>query len=135
MASRDTFPLCAAHPSCTNFTRLCNTMEKDLARLETLRAQYPDRYYLVKHDEFSLDVEAGTQKLFDFLGIPVTAPVRVFLETHTKGTEDGKIEPHSTYRFSKNVVNAWREQMKKKRIKNITTTCSNVLKALNYTLP
>lgn len=132
MSSRSNLSWCRKNASCRNVTHLCQTMQRDLTLLESLQAQHPDRYYLVKHEEFSSDVETGTEKLFEFLGLPITASVRVFLETHTKGTEEGKIETHSTHRFSKNVVNAWRDRLPKKKEAIINNACSSVLKTLNY---
>lgn len=108
-------------------------MERDLSNFESLQARNPERYNLVKYEEFASNVEEGTQKLFDFLDIPVTTQVRVFLDTHTKSV-DQTVYAHSTHRFSKNVVNAWRDKLPQNRSKEITNTCSKLLKYLGYPL-
>jgi len=133
MSSRTTLGWCNLNEDCKNVTHLCRGMEKDLSNFESLQARNPERYNLIKYEDFASNVEEGTQKLFDFLGIPVTTQVRVFLDTHTKNA-DQTVYAHSTRRFSKNVVNAWRDKLSQNRSKEITATCSKLLQNLGYPL-
>ena len=131
MASRANFTWCQEDRNCSDARVLCGEQENDLNVLKYLQAQYPDRYYLLKHEDLSLNVESETEKLFAFLGLPITASVRVFLETHTKRTVNAE-DPYSIRRQSENVTRAWRERLTPENITDISAACSSVLKTLNY---
>lgn len=131
MASRANITWCMEDEACGNAEHLCRDMEEDLSRLETLRAKRPDRYYLLKYEEFNANLEVETKRLFDFLGLEVSAPVRVFLDTHTLKTE-AEWDPHSIHRDSKKAVTAWRDKLSKENATEISETCSSVLEALDY---
>lgn len=131
MASRANFTWCQEDRNCSDARVLCREQENDLSVLKYLQAQYPDRYYLLKHEDLSLNVESETEKLFSFLGLPITTAVRVFLDTHTKRTVDAD-DPYSIRRRSENVTRTWRNRLTPENITDISVACSSVLKTLNY---
>ena len=58
-------------------------MENDLNLLETLKACQPERYYLMKYEDFSVNTEVETENLFTFLGIDMSSSVRTFQRVQT----------------------------------------------------
>ena len=75
-------------------------------------------------------------KLFRFLGVPVLASTRAFLDSHTKSNDQKMKESflnyeHSTFRKSGSVAYGWKRKMSKKGTSNITNICKPVLKMFN----
>lgn len=133
LASRSTLTWCRTDPKCWSVQHLCNSIENDLSIFDTLKKKHPDRYYLLKYEDLAVNVETETEKLFRFLDLPVSPSVRVFLDTHTKATLSAK-DPHSTHRLSKFTPSAWRDKLPSSSISSISTSCSSVLKSLNYSV-
>ena len=134
MASRAPLSWCQDDPACQDVRHLCSNMQRDLSLLESLKTRNPERYYLLNYEEFTKDVFIETDKLFDFLGLTVTAPVKIFLDTHTRKTDQSESNPYSTSRLSKNVASAWRNRLSSQNISDISSNCLAVLKYLNYPL-
>jgi len=135
MASRAPLSWCQDDPACQDVRHLCSNMQRDLNLLESLKIRNPERYYLLNYEEFTKDVGIGTEKLFKFLGLTVTAPVKIFLDTHTRReTDEAESDPYSTRRLSKNVASAWRNRLSSQNISDISSKCLDVLKYLNYPL-
>jgi len=103
----------------------------DLNLLDSLKARQPDRYYLLKYEDLSLNLEVETEKLFNFLGLEVSPSVRIFLETHTK-KNIGADDPHSIFRNPNMTVFGWQSQLNFGNVSMIENTCSSVMKKLNY---
>lgn len=139
MASRANLTWCRPDPACGEVRHLCGDMLDDLNVIQQLKNQYPDRHYLLKFEDLTANVESETEKLFRFLGISITVPVKVFLSTHTRSggvtvenTRSKKDDPFSTNRQSKSVASGWRTKLSAKDIKDITRICAPVLKLLDY---
>lgn len=136
MSSREGLKWCKMMPACNSASILCTDLVEDLELIKGLRAQFPDRHYLLKFEDLAVDVEKGTEKLFEFLEMPVLQPTKAFLESHTKSNDQKLKEDflnfeHSTFRKSDAVAYGWKKKLSSKVIANITTTCSSALKALN----
>lgn len=141
MASRANLTWCRSEPACGDVQRLCDDVSEDLQWLERLKNQFPDRYYLLKFEDLTANVEIETQKLFQFLQIPITVPVKVFLTTHTRSSEPSdkniarrKHDPFSTNRQTKSVANEWRTKLSKNETTFISKICNKVLNNLGYTV-
>lgn len=138
MASRSNLTWCQRDPECNSPGRLCDSVMSDLKLIRKLTEQEPDRYYFLKFEDLSANVEAETEKLFKFLDLKVTLPVKVFLNTHTRGSrgnnETLKSDPFSTRRQSDKVAQEWRKKLPKSVIKSLSNVCLNVINYLNYTL-
>ena len=132
MSSRTNLTWCRPDPKCSQVANLCGTMMKDLNLLDSLKARQPDRYYLLKYEDLSLNLEVETKKLFNFLGLEVSPAVRIFLETHTKKII-GANDPHSIYRNPNMTVLGWRSKLSFGNVSIIEKSCSSVMKKLNYT--
>lgn len=141
MASRANLSWCRPDPACGQVGNLCGDMLDDLNRINQLKKQYPNQHYLLKFEDLTANVESETEKLFQFLQIPITVPVKVFLTTHTRSGDGVTVEntrarkhddPFSTNRQSKSVASEWRRKLPAKEIENITNICLPVLKMLDY---
>lgn len=138
MASRANLTWCQRDPDCNSPARLCDNVSKDLNLITKLTKEKPDRYYFLKFEDLSANVELETDKLFKFLGMKITLPVKVFLNTHTRGgasrNDSLKRDPFSTRRKSDTVAHEWRKKLSKNVIKSVTDVCLDVINYLNYTL-
>jgi hypothetical protein len=70
---------------------LCADAQEDAEVMKQLQNQFPDRFYLLKFEDLTSNVETETENLFRFLGLLVTVPVKVFLSTHTGSSPSATI--------------------------------------------
>jgi hypothetical protein len=131
MSSRKNLPWCDPDPACNDGARLCAEVKDDLERISQFQNQFPDRFYLLKFEDFAASVEVETEKLFSFLGMPVTDSVKVFLSRHTHSNET-RDNPFSTIRHSNTVAVGWKFKLSDKVIANITNVCAPTLKMLGF---
>lgn len=129
MSSRTDLPWCVLDPACNDAGRLCNEVRSDLEEVSRLQSLFPDRLYLLKFEDLAANVEIETEKLFQFLGMPVSSSVKVFLSQHTQSNQT-RDNPFSTIRHSNIVASAWRNKMSSDRIANITDVCTLTLRKL-----
>lgn len=137
-ASRLNLTWCQDDPHCSQVSNLCRDLDQDSERMQQLSHRWPDRFYLLRFEDLSLNVKKETEKLFRFLEIPVSMTVKVFLNTHTLGSSrinnSDSSNPFSTSRLSSSVANQWRSKLSEEEISDINSKCSPVLSRLNYTL-
>ena len=88
-------------------------MQEAFELIERLKIQYPDTYYMLKFEDLVANVKEETAKLFRFLGLSVTVPVKEFLNTHTRFNGTPIVyDPFSTIRQSKSLASEWHETAK-----------------------
>jgi hypothetical protein len=133
MSSRANLPWCQPDPACNDPERLCAEVEEDLEWEKRLRSQFPDRHYFLKFEDLAANVQTETEKLFRFLGMPISDPVKVFLAKHTQSNET-RANPFSTIRQSNTVASEWQTKLASSEILNITNVCTPLLKTLNILL-
>ena len=131
MASRANLTWCG-QPPCSDVDLLCRQTDEDVALLRQLRQQQPATFYLLRFEDLSADVEAETGKLFHFLGLKITMPVRVFLTTHTRASGHNHKDPYATSRQSQSVASEWRNKLSQTDISSISSRCAALLKNLDY---
>lgn len=117
---------------CSNIQNLCGSMGNDLDLLETLRARQPERYYLMKYEDFSENTEVETEKLFTFLGIDMSSSVRTFQRVQDKKKAMNSMANSFPSIGSRN--STWPEKLSKSEVSMLEKYCSPVIKKLNYTL-
>ncbi|KAL1443646.1 hypothetical protein MTO96_030228, partial [Rhipicephalus appendiculatus] len=89
----------------------------------------------VRYEDLVLDTVNVTSKMFDALGMPFTESVRRFIESHTHETNvTVQRHPFATSRNSKDVVNAWKQNIKPEDASRINRDCLRVIKRLGYAL-
>jgi hypothetical protein len=131
MASRINLPWCDPDPACNDAARLCGEVKDDLERISQLQSQFPDRFYLIKFEDLAASVELETEKLYKFLGMPVTDSVKFFLSKHTQSNET-RDNPFSTIRHSNTVALGWKSKLSNETIAKITDVCAPTLKMLGF---
>lgn len=136
MSSREGLNWCKVNPACNDVSRLCTELVEDLELIKELATQFPNRHYLVKFEDLATNVETATEKLFEFLEMPVHRPTKAFLDSHTKSNDQKLKEDflnfdHSTFRKSDAVAYGWKTKMDVKLIANITSICASALNALD----
>lgn len=131
MASRAKLTWCR-DPPCNDVDALCSQMDEDLTLLRQLRREHPRRFYLLRFEDLSTDVEAETDKLFRFLQLPLTMTTKVFLTTHTRTNNRNEEDPYATNRLSRDMVSHWRKDLSPADIDFISSHCATVLKNLHY---
>lgn len=144
MASRKHLNWCQQDAECGNVENLCSAMLDDMEWIEKLKTKNPDRHYLLKFEDLTENVDQQTRKLFDFLNLNVTVPVKVFLSTHTRSSGNRAVnlnrtelvmdrDPFSTNRQSKSIAFEWKSKLSSEEIASITKICQPILNILGYT--
>jgi keratan sulfate 6-sulfotransferase 1 len=131
MSSRKNLPWCDPDPACNDGARLCAEVKDDVERINQLKKKFPHRVYLLKFEDLAASVEVETKKLFEFLGMPVTDSVKLFLSQHTQSNQT-RDNPFSTIRLSNTVASEWKSKLSDQAIANITKVCAPTLKMLGF---
>jgi hypothetical protein len=122
---------------------LCADVQEDTELMKQLQTQFPDRFYLLKFEDFTLNVKTETKNLFRFLVLHVTVPDKVFLSTQTGSRQSATInnladrrknDPFSTSHQSKSVAYKWRTKLTNAEVIFITNVCNTVFKMLGYVI-
>jgi hypothetical protein len=131
MSSRKNMSWCEPDPACNDKARLCSDVKDDLERIGQLKNVFPNRFYLLKFEDFVASVELETEKLFSFLEMPFTDSVKLFLSQHSHSNET-RDNPSSTIRHSSTVAMGWKSKLSDMDIANITNVCAPTLKMLGF---
>ena len=136
LKSRQNMIWCSKKTNCSDINYMCNEMRNDLSYFKTLKDQYPGKFHLVRYEDLSTDSINVAKTLLKKIGVPYSATVRRFLQTHTNSTfkEFSKRDPYNTIRNSKGVAFEWIQTLNKTDIFRVQNICSDVLRELNYTI-
>ncbi|TRY63959.1 hypothetical protein TCAL_08236 [Tigriopus californicus] len=131
---------------CSNVTRTCQDLDRDITWAYTLRDRYPGRIYLVRYEDLSLNPYERVKNILQFLELPQNSGVNNFIKTHTEtdqnptvsqNTKQGTgifVDPSGTYRNSKTTAFAWRHQMDLEKIHRIQEMCAIPMEKGGYKL-
>ncbi|XP_037529574.1 carbohydrate sulfotransferase 6-like [Rhipicephalus sanguineus] len=122
-------------PRCASATMLCNDMKHDLDIFENISRGFPGRAIQVRLEDLALNTLNVTSEMYNALGLPLTTSVRQFIDSHTHETNvKVQRDAYATSRNSKDVVNAWKRQIRPEDALHINTACAHVIKRLGYEL-
>lgn len=82
MKSRVNVPWCRQR-FCWDLPTVCDNFGRDLNDSLALGKKHPRRVFFVRYEDFCLDARGWTQKMFDFLGIPLLPSIEEYLRAHT----------------------------------------------------
>lgn len=130
LSSRLNMTFCKNEPdACPDPKEFCQQKEDDLKRLEKLDVIYPGLFNVVKFEDLTANVYLETQKLFQFLEMPITRSVQTFLRTHTESDKEAHNQ-RATFRRTKEVASKWKKKLTQSEIDSITNSCRPLLKRL-----
>lgn len=134
LKSRQNMMWCSHKTNCSDIKSLCSEMRDDIQAYRRLQAVYPTKLTLVRYEDLASDPRGYAKRLLKQVGIPYSASVRRFLQTHTNSTwsEISKRNPYTTIRNSKSVAYEWRQTLNLSDIVEVQNTCADVLRALDY---
>ncbi|XP_070376949.1 uncharacterized protein [Dermacentor albipictus] len=114
--------------ACAGVKRICLDPEFLNAVCKTAPTQ-------VRYEDLAMDPLNVTVNLYDKLGMPFTAFVKKFIESHTS-ERNVKVRrnPYATSRNSKDMVDAWKRRIKPSHARRINWACRRVIKRLGYEL-
>lgn len=101
---------------------LCTDMVTDFSAAVSLIKKYPDRFTVVRYEDFALDVFQKTPELFKFLGLPYHEKVYNFLKDHTRAQDS---DTNST-------VFNWKNNITYDQLEFIQERCYSAMKLWGY---
>lgn len=134
--SRHRVGWCRRSANCSSAAVLCADMERDLDAYDAFSRHSPGgAAYQVRHEDLATDPYNTTKKMFQALGLPYTAFVRRFIETHTRETDPTvRRNPYTTSKNSTYVAYSWKRKLRSADVKRINRECRNVIRRLGYHL-
>ncbi|XP_077547775.1 carbohydrate sulfotransferase 5-like [Haemaphysalis longicornis] len=134
--SRQRLGWCLNRVNCSSAAILCTEMERDLDAYDSFSRHSPAGVaYQVRHEDLATDTYNTTEKMFRALGLPYTAFVRRFIETHTRETNPKvRLNPYATSKNSSDVAYSWKSRLGSADVKRINKECLNVIRRLGYEL-
>jgi len=129
MQSRKHRTWCPGNPDCDDPKRLCQDLLDDYHSANKLLVEYPDRYKVIRYEDFSMDPLNNTETVFKFFGFSLHPTVTEFLDSHTKSNKGGV---SSTFRDSKTAPFHWRQQLTMVEVERIQAACGEAMKVWGY---
>ncbi|XP_037509976.2 carbohydrate sulfotransferase 4-like [Rhipicephalus sanguineus] len=124
---------CTDHKHCDSAAALCEQIRSDLDAFgELARSLREDRTYRIRFEDLAADTLNETQRLFRKLGLDFTRSVSEYIGNHTTATAAQMKDAHSTWRNTKEVADRWRHRLSIQTIRDIESTCSDVIESLGY---
>ncbi|XP_023348675.1 carbohydrate sulfotransferase 5 isoform X2 [Eurytemora carolleeae] len=131
MESRKHRDWCPGNPDCEDPKKLCEDLESDYYAYKALLQTYPDRYRMVRYEDFSMDPYNNTVNVFRYFRFSMHKRVEQFLNSHTT-TNIGGVS--STFRDSKTAPFMWKERLTREEVYNIQDSCSQAMNLWGYNL-
>lgn len=133
VSSRWTLDWCNG-TECSDPNVLCHEMSEDIKIFKELQKENPSDFIKMRYEDISLNPEAESRKLFNFLNLPFSTSVQRFLKTHTVGRRTDDNNPYSTRRNTTAMAFSWRERFTYDQVLDVQESCEEVLKGLNHSL-
>ncbi|XP_070393695.1 carbohydrate sulfotransferase 4-like isoform X1 [Dermacentor albipictus] len=132
-SSRRGLRWCTDYKPCDSAATLCDQMRSDLDAFEELTRRLDiNRTYQIRFEDLAADPLNETMRVFSSLGLNYAPSVLKYIETHTAAAAAEMKNAHSTKRNSKVVAHMWKRKLPMQKIREIETTCSDVLQRLGY---
>ena len=128
MNSRSRLSWCA-YPSCSDPATACRDLLQDLRTAKASLASHPRRVHLLRYEDLSSDPHRHAAALFSFLGLPLTRPLRGYLDGHTSADVAGR---HSTQHDSRSHVFRWRGQISEPLLARTQAACGEAMAEAGY---
>ena len=134
LKSRQNMIWCSQKTNCSDINYMCSEMRDDISSFKRLKEKYPSKLTLIKYEDLATDPTNSAKLLLKRTGIPYSATVRRFLQTHTNSTisESSKRNPYTTTRNSKSIAFEWIQTLNKSDIFQVQNICGDLLRELNY---
>lgn len=136
-SSRRGLRWCTDYKPCDSAAALCDQMRSDLDAFGELTHRLRiNGTYQIRFEDLAADPLNETMRMFGRLGLNFAPSISKYIETHTSAGTSEIRNAHSTKRNTKAVIQMWKQKLSMQKIREIETTCSDVLQRLGYkTLP
>lgn len=114
---------------CNDPGLLCSDMDEDLKAAVGLQRDFPDRFYVLRYEDMSLNPVNKTRELLSHLTLDFDPHMEEFLASHTTKNYD---KPWSTSRESKTRVTYWASKLKADKLKEVQEACGPVMAKFGY---
>ncbi|KAK8385681.1 hypothetical protein O3P69_016454 [Scylla paramamosain] len=114
---------------CNDPGLLCNDMDEDLRAAVDLQRDFPDRFYVLRYEDMSLNPVNKTRELLSHLTLDFDPHMEEFLASHTTKNYD---KPWSTSRESKKRVTYWASKLKPDKLNDVQKACGSVMAKFGY---
>ncbi|XP_042206391.1 putative mediator of RNA polymerase II transcription subunit 26 isoform X2 [Homarus americanus] len=120
--------------ACSDPETVCKDLLTDLKLSETVKANFPDRYLMVRYEDMGLQPGKKAREIFKFLQLSYNKYVATFVKDHTtpnrKTKRRGNGSPYSTFRDSRATTFAWRGDLNFTTVEAIQDVCIQPLQRL-----
>lgn len=109
-------------------------MVEDYRAAEQLLQQYPDRFKVVRYEDFTLGVNQQAPDLFHFLEMPLHQKVQTFLESHQQESWIHRIiyDECRTHRDMNATALRWTHELSFAQVFEIQNACQDAIKLWGY---
>ncbi|XP_045121523.1 carbohydrate sulfotransferase 4-like isoform X2 [Portunus trituberculatus] len=114
---------------CNDPSLLCSDMDEDLKTAAELHRDFPERFYLLRYEDMSLNPVNKTRELLSHLTLDFDPHMEEFLASHTTKNYD---KPWSTSRESKKRVTYWASKLKPDKLNEVQKACGSVMAKFGY---
>ena len=109
----------------------CNDMMADVYAFKMLAAQFPGRLKLIKYETLAANPHQTFQDLFRLADLELLQSVNETIARHTTAEVDNN-GPWGTFRHSARRIDSWKQQLTRKQIQDVQSSCSQVMDKLGY---
>ena len=101
--------------SVTKFTlEMCVRIRNDVHHLSRILSEFPNNMFVTNYEALNKDVQATTEKVYDFLGLKMTHSVKKWLRSETVRRERGD---------QANTTDKWRSVLSEQQVKIVNDLC------------
>lgn len=132
--SRRKLDWCLLDPDCISTKALCNRMTANYFEAQELMEKYPEKFTVVRYEDFIHNLDIAPKKLFKFLNLPFGSSTRDFLESHTTQQIETELQEYSTYRNSSETPLRWVKELSFEETVEVQRDCEEAMKLFGYKL-
>ncbi|XP_066290383.1 carbohydrate sulfotransferase 1-like isoform X2 [Branchiostoma lanceolatum] len=110
---------------------ICGWMERNVQYRDHLPQKLEGRYALVRYEDVAADPSTMAQKIYNFLGIPLSDEVTEWIDKNTKGRHH-IVSKYQTNRNSQATLDTWRHKLIFSSVSRIQNRCHNIMAKLGY---
>ncbi|XP_071949665.1 carbohydrate sulfotransferase 1-like [Antedon mediterranea] len=112
--------------------KLCKWMRKTLSYAIKQPKWLQGRYKILRYEDFSVNPLETTNKIYEFLGVPLPENVKQWLINNTNAENVKKPSTFSTLRNSTYTATSWRSSLSLKDVLLVQHLCGDVMAELGY---
>ena len=111
---------------------ICPGLESDWETYKRLKEEMPDRLFMIKYEDYSMDPVTQISSLFNNMSVPFSRSVMQYIGEHVKLDQKNNNQSKRKGRTSGERITAWVDQMSIKSSSEIQKECRKFLEGVGY---